>query len=263
MNDGIYAYKNGKYNPDYDMFCWGWAGDYDPGFLLSLLTSVADRGLERHRLVERRVRPPLRGAGQRARPRQAPRARAPDAADHLRGVPVHRDRLPAVCGRSTTREHWTGWTRSRPTPAASTTAGRIWNVEPKAGATADEGGAKGVVIAVVIVGGHRRRRRRVAAGAPPPRGQARARLRLHREPGVHGDRGRRRPPRRRRADRRGRARADPREHRVLRGAPPGHGRHELPGGGGRVPAPTSSARAAGCRRSSTSWRAWPPARACR
>jgi len=40
MNEGVYAYKDDKFNPDYDMFCWGWMGDYDPGFLLSLLTTA-------------------------------------------------------------------------------------------------------------------------------------------------------------------------------------------------------------------------------
>ena len=47
-------------------------------------------------------------------------------------------------------EHWTGWTRM---PAVTGSVDNRWtfrNVAPKVGATADEGGAKGVVIAVVV-----------------------------------------------------------------------------------------------------------------
>ena len=76
MNEGVYAYKNGKYDPDYDMFCWGWAGDFDPGFLLSLLTTSQIEGWSDTGWSKRRVRPAVPGAGQRARPRQALEARA-------------------------------------------------------------------------------------------------------------------------------------------------------------------------------------------
>jgi len=47
-------------------------------------------------------------------------------------------------------EHWTGWTRM---PAATGSVDNRWtfrNVEPEAGVTTEESGAKGVVIAVVI-----------------------------------------------------------------------------------------------------------------
>ena len=45
MDDGslsahIYNTVKGRFTPDYDLFVWGWGGDFDPGFLLSIfLTS--------------------------------------------------------------------------------------------------------------------------------------------------------------------------------------------------------------------------------
>ncbi|MEI6727143.1 MAG: ABC transporter substrate-binding protein, partial [Actinomycetes bacterium] len=38
--DGIYATKNGKLRPNYDMFVWGWGGDIDPSFMLAGLTTA-------------------------------------------------------------------------------------------------------------------------------------------------------------------------------------------------------------------------------
>jgi len=40
MNDGIYATKNGEFAPNYDMFLWGWGGDPDPNFMLSVFTTA-------------------------------------------------------------------------------------------------------------------------------------------------------------------------------------------------------------------------------
>ncbi|HMK92332.1 MAG TPA: ABC transporter substrate-binding protein [Thermoleophilia bacterium] len=34
---GMYNMENGVFTPDYDLFVWGWTGDPDPGFLLSVL----------------------------------------------------------------------------------------------------------------------------------------------------------------------------------------------------------------------------------
>jgi peptide/nickel transport system substrate-binding protein len=33
---GMYNTVNGEFKPDYDLFIWGWTGDFDPGFLLSI-----------------------------------------------------------------------------------------------------------------------------------------------------------------------------------------------------------------------------------
>ena len=45
LDDGTITNKivntvNGKFTPDYDMFIWGWGGDYDPMFILSIFTSA-------------------------------------------------------------------------------------------------------------------------------------------------------------------------------------------------------------------------------
>jgi len=36
VSEGIYNMESGEFVPDYDLFVWGWGGDYDPGFLLSI-----------------------------------------------------------------------------------------------------------------------------------------------------------------------------------------------------------------------------------
>jgi peptide/nickel transport system substrate-binding protein len=150
MNEGVYAYKDGKFNPDYDMFCWGWMGDYDPGFLLSLLTTAqieswSDTGwsnAEYDRLY-------------------AAQDSELDPVKRLELVHEMQQIIYDECPYIATvypqlrevfdSEHWTGWTRM---PAATGSVDNRWtfrNVEPQVGATADEGdGAKGVVIAVVI-----------------------------------------------------------------------------------------------------------------
>jgi peptide/nickel transport system substrate-binding protein len=40
INDGIYNMKGATFTPDYDMFLWGWGGDPDPNFILSIFTSA-------------------------------------------------------------------------------------------------------------------------------------------------------------------------------------------------------------------------------
>jgi peptide/nickel transport system substrate-binding protein len=39
LGDKQYNYVNGQYAPDFDMFIWGWGGDVDPNFILSVLTT--------------------------------------------------------------------------------------------------------------------------------------------------------------------------------------------------------------------------------
>ena len=56
LGDKQYNYDGDEYAPDFDMFIWGWGGDVDPNFILSVLTTELDRDLERLHLVQRRVR---------------------------------------------------------------------------------------------------------------------------------------------------------------------------------------------------------------
>ena len=39
LSDRMWNYKGDTFAPDYDMFIWGWGGDIDPNFLLSVYTS--------------------------------------------------------------------------------------------------------------------------------------------------------------------------------------------------------------------------------
>jgi peptide/nickel transport system substrate-binding protein len=39
LSDKVWNMVGGKVQPDYDMFLWGWVGDADPNFLVSILTS--------------------------------------------------------------------------------------------------------------------------------------------------------------------------------------------------------------------------------
>ncbi len=39
LGDLQYAYDGNEYAPDFDLFIWGWGGDIDPNFILSILTT--------------------------------------------------------------------------------------------------------------------------------------------------------------------------------------------------------------------------------
>ncbi len=39
IDDGLYNMKGKTFEPDYDMFLWGWGGDPDPNFILSVFTT--------------------------------------------------------------------------------------------------------------------------------------------------------------------------------------------------------------------------------
>ena len=44
LSEHLYNMVNGKFTPDYDLFIWGWDGDFDPGFLLSVFTTQQING---------------------------------------------------------------------------------------------------------------------------------------------------------------------------------------------------------------------------
>ena len=39
LGDRQYNYEHDEFAPDFDMFIWGWGGDVDPNFILSVLTT--------------------------------------------------------------------------------------------------------------------------------------------------------------------------------------------------------------------------------
>ena len=150
MNEGVYAYKDGKYDPDYDMFCWGWAGDYDPGFLLSLLTTSQIEGWsdtgwsnkEYDRLYE-------------AQDSELDPVKRLELVHQMQRVIY--DQCPYIATvypqlrEAYDTASWTGWTRM---PAVTGMVDNRWtfsDVQAKVGATEDESGAKGTLIAVIVV----------------------------------------------------------------------------------------------------------------
>jgi peptide/nickel transport system substrate-binding protein len=40
IDDGLYNMKGSTFTPNYDMFLWGWGGDPDPNFILSIFTTA-------------------------------------------------------------------------------------------------------------------------------------------------------------------------------------------------------------------------------
>jgi peptide/nickel transport system substrate-binding protein len=44
IDDGLYNMNGTTFEPDYDMFLWGWGGDPDPNFILSIFTSSQING---------------------------------------------------------------------------------------------------------------------------------------------------------------------------------------------------------------------------
>jgi len=44
IDDGIYNMKSGTFTPNYDMFLWGWGGDPDPNFIMSIFTTAQING---------------------------------------------------------------------------------------------------------------------------------------------------------------------------------------------------------------------------
>jgi peptide/nickel transport system substrate-binding protein len=56
LGDKQYNYDGDDYAPDFDMFIWGWGGDVDPNFILSVMTTSS---IERLHVVQRGVRQAL------------------------------------------------------------------------------------------------------------------------------------------------------------------------------------------------------------
>ena len=94
LGDKQYNYEGDQYAPDFDLFIWGWGGDVDPNFILSVLTTGSIEAwsdciwsnaeydklfLEQQTTID---------------VAEAHRTRPPDAADRLRGVAVHPAGLP-------------------------------------------------------------------------------------------------------------------------------------------------------------------------
>ena len=150
INDGTYATKNGKLCPDYDLEVWGWGGDYDPGFLLSVFTTAQINGFsatgwsdaeydrlyrEQDMTLDPTARLELVHKMQEVLYRECP------------SIP-----LVYVLGREVyDSEHWTGWVQM---PAGSGNVDNVWTfqkVRPKTGEAVTSSSVSGGVPVVVIV----------------------------------------------------------------------------------------------------------------
>ena len=148
MVDSVYATKNDELNPDFDMFVWGWAGDYDPGFILSVLTTdqinnwgdVGWSNTEYDRLYEAQDSE-LDPAARRVLVHQMQQI----VAEECPYIPlVYRHGREAY---DTSR--WTGWVKM-PTGAGSVDSHWTFlSVEPVTGTASSESGATGITVAAI------------------------------------------------------------------------------------------------------------------
>ena len=150
LSDGIYNTEKGKFIPDYDMFLWNWNGDFDPGFLLSVLltsqiTSWSDTGwsnAEYDRLYQEQAAT-LDPTARRDIIWKM-QAIVYDEAPYLPLVyPENRDVFAT--------DGWTGWAYQ---PAKTGSVDNFYtftNVHPVAGKSAGSGGSGALLPAVVAV----------------------------------------------------------------------------------------------------------------
>ena len=154
LSDRMWNYEGDTFAPDYDMFIWGWGGDIDPNFLLSVYTTGqieawndaawSNREYDRLFIEQQSELDPAKRQAiiwhmQELMYRQSPVI-----------FTVYQDMVSAY----NTRE-WTGWVRS---PAGSGPAlgtqyiiDSYLNVRPVAQESGD-GGARGGLIAAVVGG---------------------------------------------------------------------------------------------------------------
>ena len=153
LNSHIYNTVNGKFTPDYDMFIWGWNGDFDPGFLLSVLTTKqingwSDSGWSNpayDKLFEDQYKE--LDTGKRVQLIQQMQQLVYEQSPYI--VYAYPESMEAY-----DTAHWQGWVRE---PAGTGTVDSHWtylNVRPKAGAKAagsPAGIIAGVAAAVVVI----------------------------------------------------------------------------------------------------------------
>ena len=153
LNSHIYNVVNGKFTPDYDVFIWGWNGDFDPGFLLSVLTTKqingwSDSGWSNpayDKLFEDQYKE--LDTGKRVQLVQQMEQMVYEQTPYI--VYAYPEELQAY-----DTGHWQGWVRQ---PSGTGTVDNHWtylNVRPKAGAKAARspiGIIAGIAAAVIVV----------------------------------------------------------------------------------------------------------------
>jgi peptide/nickel transport system substrate-binding protein len=151
ISDGIYATKNGKLYPDYDMFVSGWGGDYDPGFLLSLYTTAQINGYSATLWSNAEYDRLYNEQDMTLDP-----AKRLDLVHRMQEI-IYRDcpDIPLVypLGREVyDTGHWTGWVQM---PAGTGSVDNPWTYLTVRTTTTDvatsSGASRGVLVAVLVV----------------------------------------------------------------------------------------------------------------
>ena len=91
LTDQLYATKNDVFNPDYDLFLWGWYSDLDPSPILSYFTTDQINGWSDCAWSNKEYDAAVPAAVRGHRPDRAQGAHRQDAGDHLPRVAVHPD----------------------------------------------------------------------------------------------------------------------------------------------------------------------------
>jgi len=153
MNEYLFNEKDGAFTPNMDMYIYNWTGDVDPDFMLSIFTSdqignwsdCAWSSPEYDRLYEEQAR-------------TIDTARRKQLIDRMQQI-IYKESPYIILAypkglEAVNVSRWEGWVQS---PAGGSAIYSVDNfdsylfVHPKAGATNEETGARGVWLAVTIV----------------------------------------------------------------------------------------------------------------
>ncbi len=123
ISDGIYNMKGSTFTPNYDMFLWGWGGDPDPNFIMSIFTTDQINSWSDCAWSDPQYDKLFLEQQTTVDPTQAGRHRPPDGADHLPAIALHPDGLSRSRSRpTTTRTGRVG--RARPARVAACSSPR-------------------------------------------------------------------------------------------------------------------------------------------
>ena len=181
ITDHILNTVKGKLTPDYDMFLWGWVGENDPNFILSVFLTSQIGSWSDSRLVRPSVRQAVRPAADDAgRGQAAPARRTRCSRCSTNSRPTSCSCTPRTSSRTTPARGPAGCVRppGRGGVFYTTAVDSYLYVHPKTAADAGGGGGGGstttqwVIVGVVaVIGagfvvwiGRRRGRRRAESG---------------------------------------------------------------------------------------------------
>jgi peptide/nickel transport system substrate-binding protein len=149
LSDHIYNMVKDTFTPDYDLFIWGWGGDFDPGFLLSIFLTNQINGWSDCAYSNTTYDGLFTQQDQQI-----------DSAARLQTIyrmeQLIFEQTPYIAYvypqtlQVYDTTHWTGWVNQ---PAGTGTVNNVWTylrVAPKTAAP-KSAGASGTVIAVVVV----------------------------------------------------------------------------------------------------------------